>query len=39
MMFHIIPRFEGDALQMWHGKEYENAQEMEGVAEKIKENL
>ena len=35
---HIIPRFEGDGLQHWPGKSYEEG-EMDKVAEKIKSLL
>ena len=36
--FHIIPRYDGDGLQLWPGGKYEEG-EAEGLLEKIKENL
>lgn len=35
---HVIPRFEGDGHEMWHGKGYEVG-EMETVAEKLKKAI
>jgi len=36
--FHIMPRFEGDGRQLWHGQAHKEG-EAEKIAEKIKENL
>lgn len=33
---HIIPRFENDGLEIWHGKPYESEEKMKKIAEKIK---
>jgi histidine triad (HIT) family protein len=35
---HVIPRFEGDGLELWHGKPYAEG-EMQAVAEKLKTAL
>jgi len=35
---HVIPRFEGDGLEPWHGKPYEEG-EMQAVADKLKTAL
>tara|TARA_Y100000310_G_C20703043_1_gene831899 strand:+ start:12504 stop:12935 length:432 start_codon:yes stop_codon:yes gene_type:complete len=34
--FHIIPRYEGDGLKHWPGKEYNSKDEMKNMAEEIK---
>jgi histidine triad (HIT) family protein len=34
MHLHVIPRFENDGYQLWHGKPYKEG-EMEGVAKKL----
>ncbi|MCE9586256.1 HIT family protein [Candidatus Uhrbacteria bacterium] len=36
--FHVIPRFEGDGYEHWHGKPYENGEE-KLVGEKIRKML
>jgi len=36
--WHIIPRFEGDGYELWHGKKYGDG-EAEEVLKKIKEKL
>lgn len=36
--FHIIPRFEGDGLRHWPGKEYQEGEKKE-IAQKIREKL
>ena len=36
--WHIMPRFEDDKYDLWHGREY-NSGEAEAVLEKIKNNL
>lgn len=36
--FHLIPRFQGDALEEWHGKKTETA-ELQKTAQIIKKNL
>lgn len=36
--FHIVPRFEGDGRELWHGQAYMDGQAAE-VLEKIKNNL
>ena len=38
MHLHVIPRYEGDGLELWHGKPYAEG-EMERVAEKLKNAL
>jgi len=35
---HVIPRFEGDGLEPWHGKPYAEG-EMQAVADKLKTAL
>ena len=32
---HIIPRHEKDGLELWHGQEYEDEEEMQNLANKI----
>lgn len=36
---HIMPRFEGDGYDVWHGKPYENDEEAAELANKIRESL
>lgn len=36
--FHIMPRFEGDGRELWHGTSYADG-EAQKLADKIKENL
>ena len=38
MHLHVMPRFEGDGYDLWHGKPYEEG-EMERVAEKMRKAL
>lgn len=38
MHLHVIPRFEGDGHELWHGRPYEEG-EMAQVAEKLKQAL
>jgi len=38
MHLHVIPRYEGDGLELWHGKPYAEG-EMEALAEKLKTAL
>ena len=33
---HIIPRYENDGLELWHGKEYESENIMQELANKIR---
>ena len=33
---HIIPRFEGDGYELWHGNPYESDEKRKELAEKIK---
>lgn len=35
--FHVIPRFEGDGFEHWHGTPYASEEEAEQVAEAIKQ--
>jgi len=37
--FHVIPRHTGDGRELWHGEAYGSQEEMEAVAERIKEHL
>ncbi len=37
--FHVIPRFEGDGFEHWHGTPYASEEEAEQVAEAIKQKL
>jgi len=36
---HIIPRYENDGLEIWHGKEYESETIMQELANKIRNEL
>lgn len=36
---HIMPRFEGDGYDIWHGKPYESDEKIESVAGSIRNNL
>ena len=38
MHLHVMPRFEGDGRELWHGAPYPEG-EMEGVARKLREAL
>ena len=38
MHLHVMPRFEGDGHELWHGTPYGEG-EMEGVAKKLKEAI
>ena len=38
MHLHVMPRFEGDGYELWHGKPYAEG-EMQEVAEKLKTAL
>lgn len=38
MHLHVIPRYESDGLELWHGKPYAEG-EMEGVAKKLRSAL
>jgi len=36
---HIIPRFENDGYEHWHGKSYTSEEEAEKTANEIRKNL
>lgn len=36
---HLIPRFEGDGLELWHGTPYKTPEESKEIGEKIIEAL
>ncbi len=36
---HIMPRFEGDGHELWHGKAYESDEKMQEIADKIRSTL
>lgn len=36
---HVIPRFQNDGLQHWHGKPYATVEESKDVADKIRQAL
>jgi len=37
--FHLIPRFDGDGLTLWGQKAYESQEEMQALAENIRNSL
>lgn len=37
--FHVIPRFEGDGFEHWHGKGYESPEQEKELGEKIRKVL